>query len=273
MREFYNISEIAQLYDLCPDTLRYYEEKGLLHPVRGENRYRMYGIQDICTLNIIRSLRHLGMPVERIGSYLTRRSLDSTLDLIQEEENILTRQMERLKALRQEVSERRKRIETCQNQPVGKVVLRDLPQRPYVALREDIILEGEIDFLLKKLEKEYQRFIRIIGNQPVGAVLDEKSLAQGVYNHYASVFFLTKPHQPENGALPKGRYACLFYPGAYSGFRTHLLRLEEFVAGQGLRPVEAPVEFYHIDAHDTNREEEYLTEIQLRVEQNPDAPM
>ena len=54
MKQFYQIHELAKLFDLCPDTLRYYEEKGLLHPVRGENRYRMYGIQDVCTLNIIR---------------------------------------------------------------------------------------------------------------------------------------------------------------------------------------------------------------------------
>ena len=49
MKQFYQIHELAKLFDLCPDTLRYYEEKGLLHPVRGENRYRMYGIQDVCT--------------------------------------------------------------------------------------------------------------------------------------------------------------------------------------------------------------------------------
>ena len=35
MKQFYQIHELAKLFDLCPDTLRYYEEKGLLHPVRG----------------------------------------------------------------------------------------------------------------------------------------------------------------------------------------------------------------------------------------------
>ena len=75
MKEFYQIHELAKLFDLCPDTLRYYEEKGLLHPVRGENRYRMYGIQDVCTLNIIRSLRELDLPTREIGAYLERRSV------------------------------------------------------------------------------------------------------------------------------------------------------------------------------------------------------
>ena len=73
MKQFYQIHELAKLFDLCPDTLRYYEEKGLLHPVRGENRYRMYGIQDVCTLNIIRALRELGLPTRAIRAYLERR--------------------------------------------------------------------------------------------------------------------------------------------------------------------------------------------------------
>lgn len=60
MKDLYKIHEIAKLFGLHPDTLRYYEEKGLLHPERGENGYRMYTIQDICTLNIIRAQRELG---------------------------------------------------------------------------------------------------------------------------------------------------------------------------------------------------------------------
>ena len=32
MKEYYKITEVARLYGLCTDTLRYYEEQGLLHP-------------------------------------------------------------------------------------------------------------------------------------------------------------------------------------------------------------------------------------------------
>ena len=36
----FRVSELAALYGLNADTLRYNEEQGLLHPRRGENRYR-----------------------------------------------------------------------------------------------------------------------------------------------------------------------------------------------------------------------------------------
>ena len=96
MKQFYQIHELAKLFNLCPDTLRYYEEKGLLHPVRGENRYRMYGIQDVCTLNIIRALRELKIPTRAIRTYLERRSVGETLSLLDREEALLRRRMAEL---------------------------------------------------------------------------------------------------------------------------------------------------------------------------------
>ena len=37
---YYTIGEIAKMYHLGVDTLRYYEEKGILEPIRGQNGYR-----------------------------------------------------------------------------------------------------------------------------------------------------------------------------------------------------------------------------------------
>ena len=110
MKEFYRIHELSGLFGLCPDTLRYYEEKGLLHPARGENRYRMYGIQDVITLNIVRSLRELGMTVEDIRTYLERRSVEETLALLEEEERLLRRRMEELERTRRQARRRQARL-------------------------------------------------------------------------------------------------------------------------------------------------------------------
>lgn len=38
------------------------------------------------------------------------------------------------------------------------------------------------------------------------------------------------------------------------------------IAAAGRRPAGPPLELYRVDAHDTNREEEYVTELQMRVE-------
>ena len=74
MKQFYKIGEISKLYQIGPDSLRYYEELGLLNPTRGENGYRMYGLNDLWRLNVIRDLRKLNFPMEKIASYIRSRS-------------------------------------------------------------------------------------------------------------------------------------------------------------------------------------------------------
>lgn len=86
MKEYYKITEVARLYGLCTDTLRYYEEQGLLHPHRSETGYRLYSIDDICNLNVIRALRELDMPVEHMRRYFGERTVASTLDMLDEQD-------------------------------------------------------------------------------------------------------------------------------------------------------------------------------------------
>lgn len=265
MKEFYQIHELAKLFDLCPDTLRYYEEKGLLHPVRGENRYRLYGIQDVCTLNIIRALRELDLPTKEIGAYLECRSVGETLELLAREEELLKRRMAELEAARKEAEDRRRRLEQYRAVEAGRVELIQEPERPYVFLEKDFILEKEVDFQLKRLEQRHQDYIQVIGSQCMGAQVDEESLKKGIFNHFSRVFFLTSPGLPYDDVLPGGEYARLYYRGEYDRMEEHMGTLLAGIRAAGRVPEGAPLELYRIDAHDTNRSEEYVTELQVKV--------
>lgn len=65
----------------------------------------------------------------------------------------------------------------------------------------------------------------------------------------------------------RGMYACLYYPwGLLTAWRSTAASCGG-VAGGGPPPRRGPpLELYRVDAHDTNREEEYVTELQMRVE-------
>ena len=94
MKHYYRIGEISSLYNISSDSLRYYEELGILKPKRGENNYRMYHIHDIWRLNVIRDLRELGFSMERIREYLNNRSLAGTEALLQEELTVIEEKMQ-----------------------------------------------------------------------------------------------------------------------------------------------------------------------------------
>ena len=70
MKNYYKIGEISKLYGIGADSLRYYEELGVLRPKRDQNGYRLYNLKDMYKLNIIRDLRILGFSMAQIKEYL-----------------------------------------------------------------------------------------------------------------------------------------------------------------------------------------------------------
>ena len=52
MKSYYKINEISKLYNIGVDSIRYYEELGILHPKRASNGYRQYTTHDIHRLTL-----------------------------------------------------------------------------------------------------------------------------------------------------------------------------------------------------------------------------
>lgn len=67
--KLYSVSELAQEFNLTAQGLRFYEEKGLLHPARS-GRARVYAYRDRARLGLIQRLRHLGFSIDDIAEYL-----------------------------------------------------------------------------------------------------------------------------------------------------------------------------------------------------------
>lgn len=59
-----NISEVGERAGLPPKTIRYYEEIGLIRPLRGPNGYRRFRESDLHKLAFIGRARGLGFSIE-----------------------------------------------------------------------------------------------------------------------------------------------------------------------------------------------------------------
>lgn len=60
------IKEAASHLNTTPRTIRFYEEKGLIEPTKGDNDYRYYNEADLWRLQTILSLREIGMSTAQI---------------------------------------------------------------------------------------------------------------------------------------------------------------------------------------------------------------
>lgn len=69
------INEVERLVGITKKNIRFYEEQGLLNPDRNrENGYRDYSEEDVQTLEQIKLLRKLGLPLEEIRMMQAGRS-------------------------------------------------------------------------------------------------------------------------------------------------------------------------------------------------------
>lgn len=110
-----NIQQAARETGLTPDTIRYYERRGVLPPpVRSKNGYRDYSEPHLASLRLARGLRELELPLERVGLIVgvahdaycgdVRRALEGSVrdTLVQIDERIdqLQHTRTRLRAIR-----------------------------------------------------------------------------------------------------------------------------------------------------------------------------
>lgn len=269
MKDYYKINEISNLYNIGKDSLRYYEEIGILKPERDTNGYRLYSIQDIWKLNIIKDLRNLNMPMEVIRDYLENKTLKNTLDILNEEITIINKKMEQLKIQKSTISSRIKSLkEDAAEKDIEVIREVDIEERKIIVLNDSFSRDEEADFLIKKLHKKHGDKLYLLGNNYVGVTMDLAKVKQDIFNSYKSVFFiLDKDDKSYDKIIPKGRYLTLSYRGSYEKTDKFIPLMMEYAKKNNYKVISDPVELYKIDVHETSILDEYLTELQMQVEE------
>lgn len=86
----YRTGELLNYLGVSRDTLRFYEEKGLLNPKKNdENNYRGYDIFDIYTIMIIDFYKKRGMAIQQIQTLLKESDIPHLQDLLESKKNEL----------------------------------------------------------------------------------------------------------------------------------------------------------------------------------------
>ncbi len=131
-----NIHELERLTGITKQNIRFYEKKGLLHPVRNAaNNYREYSENDLTTLKTIKLLRKLDFSLEDIGKIL---SAEIPLSIILEQHLI-------------ELQTRQQKLQSCID------ICKDLLKTNTGTLNPDEITEK-----MNQLEKNGGKFMSII---------------------------------------------------------------------------------------------------------------
>lgn len=266
MQEYYKIGEISKLYGICADSLRYYEEIGVLSPERDENGYRLYSITDIWRLNVIKDLRRLDFSMQHIKDYLDNRSISSTLRLLEEEDVLIKEQIEGLMRIQRNIAKKVSLIQKGLGIKEGEFSIRKFPERKCFQIKENIKRDEDIDLLKKKLQSRHEDKLYILGNSCIGSRVPLEYIRKQQYHHYNSVFVIDESSGDSDFILESGNYATVSYRGDYIKNADYVPRLVQYAGEKGYRLMGDLLELLLIDIHETADSNEFSTELQIRVE-------
>lgn len=260
MEKFFKIGEISRLYNIGVDSLRYYEEIGLITPVRSESGYRLYCDRDIWKLNVIRDLRELGFGMDSIKNYLQAQSVETTLSLMKQEQKTISQKIQRLKALQENVNARIKTIKAAEKLPLGKIQLRQIPPRNCHWIPKGYSNSHEMDRLIKELLNKDRKNLYIIGSNQFGSVLSLTQLHHGQKPEYDSVFVIDS-EGPRT--IPGGTYLTYSYQGSYTQTEQAIETMSAYAQEHHLSLENHALELLWIDTHTTSDSSEFITELQI----------
>lgn len=253
MKEILTIGELAHIFNMDVQLLRYYDSRGLLVPAyRDEhNGRRYYHFDQIYPLASIRYLRKLGCSLEQIGAFVSGTDLDKNLHSMVEQADAL---QQRCRELTQTVDIIQKRLrfveEELQYRSQGAYHIRTYPERYVLQLGEELNL----------FTSELFYFYPTVG------------FYEGTQKWFGAYLFgddATAEILQENAAIavtiPAGRYWCGWHYGPYQKIQDSIDQLRQEGEKRHLRLSSVVVTPNIIDQFSEGHPANYVTGLEIRI--------
>lgn len=267
----FRIGQLADLFGVSVQTLRYYDRIGLFCP-KGRNEsngYRFYSAEQVFELMDLLTFKEMGLRLEDIRKNLKRSDLDGSLDLLSEKLIDLDREMIHLKQLKKRVETKIKRVRKARKlSSESNIELVHFPERRARSFFQMKLEAREEIGIVKARQKSSFVPEKVLEGEVVFSVGLDRVLDPDTL-HEVIVLLLLDQHSEiaADTVFPSGTYATIVHrgnfesPGEIDAYR----KLGDFLFSRGLPQVGPTLEFNLVGGELTLRPEEFLTEIQVYV--------
>lgn len=231
-KTLYKVNELARLSGVSVRTLHYYDEIGLLKPLRTEqNGYRIYGQEQVDLLQQILFFRELGMGLNDIAATLNAADFDTEASL-EKHLSDLMKKRERLDSLIENV---RKSLRSLRGDSIMK------NEEKFEGFKEAVIKENKEKYGDEVVEK-YGAEAFEGSNSRVAAMSREQwerqeALAREILSLLKAALpsGLPESREAQQAAELHREWLCMFWkPGQYSKL-AHLCLAEAYVSDERFR--------------------------------------
>lgn len=269
--DYFTSGELSTLYHIPKQTLLYYDKIGLLKPeFIGDNGYRHYNITQYLTLEIILSLRKLGISIAQIKEYLNNKSAGTFLALIENRNNECLKYIAELQKMQQSLSLIKESTMEAQNITLDQVFL---THEAAMMLCVTPIEKGTAgkDIIKMTARHVYKVFSKNkFSKKNVGWIVNKNDFFNG--NHNVSVAFYSiydNNSRLSKSAVyvrPEGLYVTIAFKGTYYEAAEKIIaKLRKFMKANRLEPGSdifvIPLKNHWL----TDNTDEYINKIILQV--------
>lgn len=269
-----SIGTFARAAALSVGTLRHYHDEGLLVPayVDAHSGYRYYSAAQLIDAEVVRRLRDLDMPIERVHTVLAARDRRVTAAVIEEHERAMTRRVREAERI---IAELQSLVTRPLTLLAERVEVRELAAQDVVAMTTTTSwdeLGGWVGAAFGTLmDVAEEAGLDLTG--PCGAVYPGDDIAERLtVTAFIPVGPAREGERPEQWAtLPGGRFAVGVHLGPYDTIGETYRALGTWLAREARPPAYDIRESYLIGPGDVTDPTHYRTEIAWPLSDGPDT--
>lgn len=259
--------QFANLKSVSKDTLFHYDRIGIFSPeIKAENGYRYYSINQLDVFNVITILKELNMPLREIKEYLSKRSPEGLIILLEKEEAILDDKIKQLQKMKNIISEKARITKVATSLEPSEILFEENDEELLVITEaEPFTGDKSIYHSMIKHEK-YLNIYKIDTPHSVGWMRDtNKVLANEKFNYDYLFTRVSKESNYYNFKRSKGTYLTAYHKNGYSSISDAYNKLINFAKDQGIELQGFFYEDILLDDLSVKGYEEYLIKISVRI--------
>ncbi|MDF9823687.1 DNA-binding transcriptional MerR regulator/effector-binding domain-containing protein [Breznakia sp. PF5-3] len=262
--------EFAKLCNTTKNTLFHYDQIGLLKPnIIKNNGYRYYSIDQFSTFDLISVLRESGSSLKEIKAFMEHQNSENFIKILEEKKNILNKQKQYITELTNSINHiiknTKKALHTSYFVPrlehwnLGYIITTPFTSSP----KDD---KDYYDCLSKHIA--YCQQHNISDDLSYGIIYDAQGVLQNEFKDLAYFSYLNKRKNiPFVKEQPAGMYLVIEHKGTYRSMSETYDIIRNYIKEYHLKVIGDFYEYDILNHLQTNKEEEYVIQISVQVEQ------
>lgn len=271
-KEYFSTAEFASIANISKQTLIYYDNSGIFHPIyKDENNFRYYSLEQFEALDTLISLKDIGVPLKEIKEYLTDKNIESLVTLMKSKKEMIEKQINNLIIIRGKIENKTSKLEkVTKSQHITEPYFKTCDTEYVFVSKVDSDDYKEIMIKISNFIKCIKGNERLDNGNSIGGIIKKKEILKGNFKSIKYIYTKVDSKNINKDIRVKsgGIYACINHRGSYDTTHISYNKLVNFIEDNGYKIIGDSYEDELIGYLLSKSKDEYLIHLSILVEKH-----